>query len=197
MKIQGKAKKFKNWVFKYISSKIDIYEILYGHYETLKSYKNNKRRKDLSTFFLIPLIFAIIIILLFGGKLDSEASNSILNALSIFTPIMFTLLVSIYNINRKRLVKMKVYMIIKEFKNNVSFIIVLSLICIFIIIVSSLKLSIPFVNGFGWLYNLIYSLIIIYLLGIIGLTLLQVLKRWNSLLDAMLKEIKPHEEKIF
>ncbi|GLI12361.1 hypothetical protein MARBORIA2_14510 [Methanobrevibacter arboriphilus] len=192
-----KYNKFKKWVFKYISSKIDITKILIDHIKTLKNNKTKRRIKDLFTFFIIPLIFALVIVILFNGRLSSDASNSILLALSIFAPIMFSLLISIYSINRKRLTKQRTHKIVKEFKNNVSFILVLCLLSLFFLIIDSLNLSISFLTGLGWLYNLLYSIIIIYLLGVIGLTLLQVLKRWNELLDLMLEDIKPDEENIF
>jgi uncharacterized membrane protein YqjE len=45
-------------------------------------------------------------------------------------------------------------------------------------------------------YSSILIFIILFLLGIIGLTFLLVLKRWNHLLDKTLDEIEPPKEKI-
>ena len=184
------GKYIKKYISKVISSKIDVTKIIVDHYHTLYNNKSGKKRKDLFTFFGIPIIVSAILIFLLNGKLNTDISNSLLMFLSIFTPILFSLLVAIYSINRKRLTKRKTHQIVKEFKSNISFLIIISLVSIFLLVIYSMKLS---END---LYLQILTFIIIFLFGVIGLTLLQVLKRWNVLLDRTLDEIEPPKEPI-
>lgn len=190
LKIMANVKKIFS---KFISSKVDVRKIVSEHYNTLYNYRKGdkkKDKKDIFTFFGIPFIISVILVFLSKGSLESSITDSILISLSIFTPILFSLLVAIYSINRERLKKKKVYKVIKEFKANVSFTIIISLITIFFTVIYSM-------NIWGDYYYLsVLSFIIIFLVGIIGLTLLQILKRWNYLLDETLREIEPEKEKI-
>ncbi len=180
----------KNLLSKVISSKVDVSQIVIEHYSTLYNYRTDKKGKDIFTFFGIPLIVSIILVFFCKGTLDPSTNESILLSLTIFTPIMFSLLVAIYSVNRRRLADKRTHKIIKQFKSNVSFMMIISVIAIFFLIINSMHL---WENQ--W-YSSILIFIILFLLGIIGLTFLLVLKRWNHLLDKTLDEIEPPKEKI-
>lgn len=184
MDFEEKLVKLKKYFFKIISSKIDVTNIIVGHLNTLKNYRDDSRLKDLLTFFAVPFVTTLILLFISEGRLNSPTAEAILIALTIFTPITFSLLVSVFSIDEKLLMKKRNLIVVKEFKNNISFIIILCLVSIFVIILKSL------LGGNYFLVLVCLNFIIIYLLLIVGLTILQILKRWNFIIEKKLDELE-------
>lgn len=92
---------------------------------------------------------------------------------------MFSLLVAIFTINTDN-INNRTRNLLINFKSNVSFIIIISLILLVVIGIYYLKINIfPSLT--------LISGVIIYLLVLIFLTILMILKRWNYLLDKKIK----------
>lgn len=178
-------KKIYNAFFIVFSTKIDVSIIILNHFNTLKSYKDSKYYKDFLTFFIYPLFISIFLVFVLNGRLNHQAIDTISIALSIFIPIMFSLLISIFSLNKNNIDSNRSYNIIIQFKDNVSFIILVSISLLVLI-------SLYYINIFKFKVGL-FSFLVIYLLLVIFLSLLMILKRWNYLLQKFLEELNPNE----
>lgn len=136
-------------------------------------------------FFGIPIILAFIIIILFHGHFSIIDMDAIFLALAIFTPIMFNSMLSIFSIDKELLRNEKDHAMVKKFRDNVSFIIVICLISIFLVL-----LKILFAELIG-VVSVFLEFIIVCNLLIIGLNLLEVLNKVSFLTKERLLEIKP------
>lgn len=84
-----------------MSSKINVFDIITGHISTLKNSGSNKLSKlDLITFFGIPFIFALTG-MFYGYNLSSDVINIFVNFGSIFTALLLSVLVLIYDQENK------------------------------------------------------------------------------------------------
>lgn len=84
-----------------MSSKINICEILLGHIKTLKDNSTGKVSKwDIFTFFIIPIIISIFTIV-FKFKFSSDLISLLVNFGSIFTALLLSVLVLVYDQSSK------------------------------------------------------------------------------------------------
>ncbi|MCC7562087.1 MAG: hypothetical protein KO253_04575 [Methanobrevibacter arboriphilus] len=199
-------------------NKIDLWYVIKEHFNTLydHSLKENKEndvkkksKGDLFVFIGIPIIFGLILTFLtINSRIDF--SGIFLTSLSIFTPIMFSVLSIIYSLSQKNLTK-KGFRVLKEFKFNVLFVIILSLVTILLLIINSIDISLfqnPFFmvnliidyNNLNLHINLYFSIIIFILNFLIygsiiniGLTMLMVLQRFDYVMN---KVIRNNERKL-
>ncbi|MDT8716981.1 hypothetical protein IAI10_09955 [Clostridium sp. 19966] len=167
--------------------KISIKKIIKEHLNSLKSSNSSNGTLNLTEaicFFIFPFVFAV----LFAWKkvLNEQDINTVITIFSIFTGLLFNLLILIldmvrkikdmannendansYNIRRT---------LLKETYANISFCIVLSLVL--------LSFSFVFVIGVSkWLFKYILSVLVYYCIITFILTLFMVLKRIYSLLS--------------
>lgn len=175
-------------LFYFFSTKINIGPIIK---EYLKSIITSKYKyKDIFTFVIFPAIISVMIIYLFNDTKINFDVNIIVTSLALFIPILFSLLVVLFGINKKAMHK-KDLKRIKEFKSNVWGIILTSLICIFLIVFYGLKLY----NSV--LFDLFLKFFILFFLCFLGLNLFLLIKRLNKLLDDNLKDIEIDDDNIF
>ena len=79
-----------------MSSKINIYEIAKGHFDTLRDSDGKRSYIDLFTFILIPLAFGVVSALL-SFNLNKDLSSLLVNFGSIFTALLLSVLVLVYD----------------------------------------------------------------------------------------------------
>jgi hypothetical protein len=173
--------------FKVISEKIDITEIIIGEFKVVTDSKNNIY-KDMFTFLGIPFILASIIINWLHGHFSIYTIDAIFVSLAILTPIMFSFILAIFSIDKELLRNRKDHQIVKEFNDNVSFVIIVCLLAIFLILIKTLF------EGLTGFLDIIMDFLIVWGLIIIGFKLLQILNKLNFLTKERLREIHPEDE---
>ncbi|MFY9223922.1 MAG: hypothetical protein WAQ98_14725 [Blastocatellia bacterium] len=124
-------------------SKIDIRSILKDHFGTLKSYnpledydldvysKKPYNKGDLFLFFIFP-IFIAGLLLYFSVKLNPTTIGTLITVFSVFTALLFNLLMLIYDIISKDKTRVKT-IFIKEIYSNVAFSIFIALFSIVVL----------------------------------------------------------------
>lgn len=187
MKIKEILSKLRICCFKVISEKIDITNILVDEFKTGKRTKKS-RLKETFTFLGIPFILATIIISLLHGHFSIYTIDAILVSLTILTPIMFSFILAIFSIDKELLRNKKDHRIVKEFNDNVSFVIIICLLTIFLILIKTLFKELV---GFS---DAIMDFFIVWALIIIGFKFLQTLNKLNFLTKERLREIHPYDK---
>lgn len=164
-----------------MSTKIDITDIFRDHFDTLRDNRNGKiSLSDVFVFFCLPFLISLAL-LCNGVYITSQFATTLIACFSIFTALLFNLLLLVFDIADKVKTSSenkdveKFYSVLKEIYINVSF-------CISISVVLIVVLSGFFINiNFG-LYVKVLSFIS-YLISInFILTLLMILKRIYRLL---------------
>ncbi|MCW8093205.1 hypothetical protein [Alteromonas sp. ASW11-130] len=80
-----------------MSSKVNVNEIIRGHYNTLKNASTGKLSlSDWITFVILPLVVAILTVI-FGFKQTNEISSLLVNFGAIFTALLLSVLVLVYD----------------------------------------------------------------------------------------------------
>lgn len=172
-------------------NKINPGLIIKQHIDTLHDGRDgNLSLGDIVFFFGLPLAIAVIFII-FNIKLNTNAMNSLLVSLSIFTPLLLSLLVLIYDMGQKAVDKFYKQSFIGNFERhmsklkqinaNISFSILISITAIIFLIILSLNQW----DDTIWIYNsliLILNGFIYFCLGVFSLTLLMILKRTHKLI---------------
>lgn len=171
-------------------TKINPTNIIKQHFDTLYDNRNEKiSLGDIIFFFILPLIVSFILVL-FKKELGSSA-DSLLVSLSIFTPLLLSLLVLIYEMGQKASDKFHNETFygdyydhinkLKEITANISFSILLSIISIIVLVLYSLNLSTDIY------YISVLNGAIYYFVGVFCLTLLMILKRTHKLISDSLE----------
>lgn len=176
-----------------MSSKINIKEIFKGHFETLKV-DGKYLKVDVFTFFVVPLILAISCIY-FNIRLDKDIVSLFVNFGAIFTALLLSLLVLVYDQESKMknaiegdALKDDKLMLLKQLYHNISFAILCSVflvfMCFFHSAISQIKSFLIFDIALFKL-NLIDHILnplIVLVVGVIFLVIVMILKRVHVLL---------------
>lgn len=177
--------KILKYFFKIFSHKIDVFFVFGDHFNTLIKFNTDEFSiKDFFTFIIFPFILSFIFIFIFKGRLNENSVNSISISLSIFIPILFSFLIGILSLNNDDLNSNRQLEVLKQFKNNISFGILISLILLIIIWFKYLNIEL-------FSFNLgLFSFITLYLLIVIFLNFIMVLKRLIFIIDGKLNKLK-------
>ena len=175
--------------------KISIANIIKDHISTLR---NNKTRKisylDITLFFLLPFFISGFIVYL-GISLNDALVNALITSLSIFSALLFNLLLLVYDVSEKKLYlpettdpvennrRIKTRELLREIYNKISFTILISIITVSTLLIYFLKVSsCVFLSinicSLQWLL----ALVIYYLTIQFALNLFMILKRIYILL---------------
>ena len=175
--------------------KISIANIIKDHISTLR---NNKTRKisylDITLFFLLPFFISGFIVYL-GISLNDALVNALITSLSIFSALLFNLLLLVYDVSEKKLYlpettdpvenkrRIKTRELLREIYINISFSILVSIISVSTLLIYFLKVSsCVFLSinicSLQWLL----ALVIYYLTIQFALNLFMILKRIYILL---------------
>lgn len=166
-------------------NKINIKQIIADHLATLQSFRTGKVSiGDLVVFFGLPGVLSALIVWLLHYKLGRDFSNVLITSLSVFSALLFNLLLLIYDILRKEDKEKEESKLrrrfLKEIYANISFSILVSVITIILLLLLFVDIQnegiISIINFF--IYFLVTNFI---------LTLLMVLKRVHILLSQEMK----------
>lgn len=184
MKIKEKIANLCLYFFEIVYKRKYIVEILFVKPEFSKKFLKRDWLKNIFIFFGIPFVLASIIINSFHGYLDLITVDSIFVAIAIFTPIMFNFMLSTFSLDRELLLNEEDYKKVKKFTNNVSFVIIICLLTIFLIL---LKASLYKRIG---IYDSVLDFFIVWGLLMIGFNLLKILDNLNFIAKERLKEVR-------
>lgn len=177
-----------------MSSKINPIDIIKGHIKTLYDNSTGKRSNwDIFFFFILPLLVSLILVLYFNFYLGKDTANTMIVALSIVTPLLFNLVLMIYQMTQKEIDKYHKAPYVGDFKltmrrleemnNNVSFSILITLTTILFLLIYTLT----FADNIT-LYKTVLNIIMLYLTGLTLLTLLMVLNRIYFLISNLFED---------
>lgn len=180
-----------------MSSKINIWSIVNGHIVTLKDSSNGKvSLSDYVTFYGVPIAIAVLFSA-FGIKVTESANSLLVNFGAIFTALLLSVLVLVYDQGEKlrdfndetkdykiRLKKN----LLKQLYFNICYAIVVAVILVFLCLVYTFlpdKKCLVFVGEFYFYFDVkLYfasPLILVSVLNLL-LTILMVVKRMHTLL---------------
>lgn len=171
--------------------KINVIEIVTQHFGTLRNAAKNKCSvTDIAFFYGIPAIVAVFLLYL-GYHLNDNIIGVLLAAFSILTGFLFNLLVFLVNMVEKtyevsqgkydsnKLSKHEVKkVLLKETYYNISYCVLMGLVLTAVLVVGLVECR--------WV-NVPMSFLVYYIITHFMLTLLMVLKRFNSLLSNEIK----------
>lgn len=164
-------------------SKINPVKILRDHFATFQDYGTKKISKtDVFIFVIIPLILSIGFVYFFAD-ISGNLANILFTIFSIFVGLLLNLLLLIYDLTKKfdiseKNLKLK-SKFLQEIFANISYSIFISIIIIFFLLVSLIKV--------GYVPH-IASLLVYFAVTNFFLTILMILKRIHILL---FKEFSP------
>ena len=172
-------------------SKINVSQILKDHLKTLRDQETNRFfAGDVFTFFVIPMIVSLVILFLIKFTLDKDTSNILITSLSVFSALLFNLLLLIYDIVRREerasntVDSPLMVNFLRQIYSNISFSILISVICVALLLITLLGIKAV------W-FNQIISFIVYYLVMLFLLTIFMVLKRVHILLSKEIQEKPP------
>lgn len=81
---------------------INVWMIVRDHLKTLKYYREDRTSaEDVTLFLIIPILASLAIVLLLDYRLNVDAINALITSLSVFSGLLFNLLLLIYELLRK------------------------------------------------------------------------------------------------
>tara|TARA_R110001592_G_scaffold121046_3_gene326065 strand:+ start:3851 stop:4387 length:537 start_codon:yes stop_codon:yes gene_type:complete len=168
--------------FKETFVKVNVSKIIKNHLGTLVN-ANTKKASfgDYFVFLILPLIIASTLIY-FNVLMGGDIVNIIITGLAIFVGLLFNVIVLLFTIIPKDIIKERLKVnILEEVIYNCSFTILLSILCIILCVFT--KLTNPVV-----IY--VVNFISYYFFTLFLFTLLMILKRLQSLLTNEFEELK-------
>jgi amino acid transporter len=163
-----------------ILEKINVLNIVRNHLKTLVN--DNTKKPDLAdwlTFLIIPLVLAGLLIFLQIG-LSERATNIVITTLSILVGLLFNVIVILFDILKRDNTKKVKNDLLKQLLTNISYSIFISLVIIFLTVLSYFKVS-------YWVW--ICTFLVYFFLGHFALTVLMILKRIYALFLNEMTEI--------
>lgn len=170
-----------------ITKKISPKWIVKNHLDTLVDGKGRKHSPDYITFFLLPIIPAIIFKSL-GAALDKDMVDIINTGLALFAGLFLSVSIQLIAIDKAKLTSESARTVQKQAISNIAFLVLLSLITI---IVSYFSLFQGIESKYiifpqKW-FKIIIDIAVYWLIGIFMLTVLMVLKRTSILFETINK----------
>lgn len=168
--------------------KINVWRIIKDHLDTLNCKTGRLYKRDSFVFFFIPVILSAFLSI-YQFKPSESLLNALITAFSIFTGLLFNLLVIIYSIiSREGAGKFKKNKIrfVTEIYSNISFGVLLSFFNVILLFLTLLFLGVLSKNN---ILSFIFSFIIYYTVTLFLLTLLMTLKRVHILLATEIREL--------
>ena len=167
-------------------SKVNIWLIVTDHVQTLRNFANNKVSiEDILLFLVTPAAASLLLTFFLRFTLDLDSINALITSLSVFSALLFNLLLLIYDILRKESGAHAQATLRRKFLSqiyaNISF-------CILVAVLSIALLLLLFVEANWPYFTLALNLVIYFLVINFILTLFMILKRVHILLAS---EINP------
>lgn len=151
-------------------NKINIFQIIQDHHNTLIDYRTGRYKKaDLFTFYFVPISSTAILVHYLGFRIGSEQTSILITALSIFAALLFNLLllthsIVIRNLNQEG--NTSKISLLKEIYVNISYAILISILTIITLLIhvvfsnALLALIVTWLTSFAVL-NFIFTLLLI------------------------------------
>jgi len=181
-----------------MTAKVNVIEIITGHWDTLKDASSKKvSKKDILTFYIIPILFSAVFVAN-NFSLTDNLTTLLINFSAIFTALLLSVLVLVYDQGEKlnQAIKEKTNAILnlkrkllEELYFNICYSIVVSLAMIFFClaeVISRGKLVyLPISNTVQTidLSCILLTPIIVFLTLNLMLTILMIVKRMHTLLS--------------
>jgi amino acid transporter len=165
---------------------INIWLIVRDHIETWKNYDTGRTSiEDILVFVVTPFLAAPFLVFGLNFRLDAPAINVLITSLSVFSALLFNLLLLIFDILRKESGEQKRSALRRQFLSyiysNISFGILTAVVSIAMLLLLFIKTNLPY---FTEAVNLAVDFLVINFI----LTMLMIVKRVHILLR---KEIPP------
>lgn len=163
--------------------KISLVNIIKEHLQTFKKSDGRFLVEDLIIFLGIPTISAIVIFMFVLREIPENFVNSLLTSFSILTPLLFGLLPMTFSLIDNKFVSSNGFDLVNEFKANVLFTILLSLVLVLVLLVWFLTVN----------WKFYCDLIICWLFIVILLHLFLILNRFNKLINEYIKLLNKYK----
>ena len=157
--------------------KISLMYIIKQHLKTFKKSDGSFLRVDLIIFIGMPTVLDVVLILILKD-IPENFINSLLTSFTILTPLLFGLLPMIFSLIDNKYVSSNSFNIIEEFKANILFTILFSLLLILVLLVWFLTTN--------WV-KVFCNIIIYWLFIFILLHLFLIFNRFNTLINEYIK----------
>ena len=173
--------------------KINVLKICKDHVGTLRDFDTKKFSiGDLALFFVVPLVIGVVATFVHGSMGSTEVTV-LVTAFSIFTALLFNLLLLTFDLISKTddssdefMVKLKM-LLLQQTYNNISFSILVAIAAIGLLLIYLLDSRLSFSMS---QIEYIISFGVYYLTTLFLLTLLMILKRVHALLSREMKIIQ-------
>lgn len=177
-----------------MSDKINVYEIIKGHFSTLRNYHTGKICKsDIFVFIVVPLLIVIANMFL-GMSIGKELRAALINFGAIFSALLISVLVLVYDQKNKLATKLKdkesnqdnlpnlnaLSTTLHELYSNICFAILTSLMLVVFSMIQIILIDLKITGLNLYLFNPL----IIFCICTIILTTLMIIKRLHKLLSA-------------
>lgn len=153
--------------------KISLNDIINEHLNTFRKSDGRFLVVDLMIFLVIPIVITLVLQGFFVKGIPQVFVESLLTTFSILTPLLFGLLPMIFSLIDKDYVSSQGYDLVNEFKANVLFTILLSLVLILILLTWFLTTN----------WKFILDIFIYFLFIELLLHLFLILNRFNILIN--------------
>jgi hypothetical protein len=166
--------------------KVNVWVIVIDHIQTLRNFANNRvSAEDILLFLVIPIAASLLLTFVLRFELNIDAINALITSLSVFSALLFNLLLLIYDILRKESGGHAQSSLRRKFLGqiyaNISFSILVAVISIALLLLLFIETRLPY-------FTLALNLVIYFMVINFILTMLMILKRVHILLAS---EINP------
>lgn len=177
-----------------MSSKVNVTDILLGHIATLSDPAGKRSLGDCITFFLVPILVAGLG-LLAGYNLNKDVSSMLVNFGAIFTALLLSVLVLVYDQESKLEVNKKTdplydskKLLLGQLYYNICFSILSSIVLVALCFVHSVILNLTYVVEFKDIYfkfsfaRYVVTPLVIFVTANLLLTIVMIVKRMHAML---------------
>ena len=166
-----------------LKMKISLTDIIKEHLDTFRKSDGRFLVVDLMIFLFIPIALTVLIFIFVFKEIPEKFVDSLLISFSILTPLLFGLLPMSFSLIDNDYVSSKGFELVNEFKANVLFTILLSLLLVLLLLIWFLTVN----------WKCIMDIVICWLFIEILLHLFLILNRFNDLINEYIKLKKRHK----
>lgn len=161
--------------------KINVWMIVGDHLKTLREFRSDKTSAgDVILFLIIPLLIALGLVLPLGFRLDVDAINALITSLSVFSGLLFNLLLLIYDLlvkeNAEEDPSRLRRMFLGQIYAHISFTILTAVLSISLLLLLFIRMDLPALT-------MTVHVIVLFLIINFILTMLMILQRVHILIS--------------
>jgi amino acid transporter len=164
-----------------VFDKINVWMIVVDHLKTLREFQSDKPSTgDVILFLIVPLLIALGLVLPLGFRLDVDAINALITSLSVFSGLLFNLLLLIYDLlvkeNAEEDPSRLRRMFLGQIYAHISFTILTAVLSISLLLLLFIRVDLPALT-------MTVHVIILFLIINFILTMLMILQRVHILIS--------------